>query len=109
QQGEAPYESAGGGIQTSGPVRNEDVCLSLTVPKVSMPASGWPLVVFAHGTGGSFRSHVRPEVAGALAAAAIPGGSVPVAVLGIDQVSHGPRRNGSTQSPNNLFFNFMNP
>ncbi len=111
QQGTAPYEEIkdGGGIQTSGPVRNEDVCLSLTVPKATMPVSGWPLVVFAHGTGGNFRSHVRPEVAGALSAAAIPGGTVAVAVLGIDQVSHGPRRNGSTQSPNNLFFNFMNP
>lgn len=110
QQGDAPYLASGGAIQTSGPVRNEDVCMALTVPKgATMPSGGWPLVVFAHGTGGSFRSHVRPEVAGALAAAATPGGNVPVAVLGIDQVSHGPRRNGSTESPNNLFFNFANP
>jgi hypothetical protein len=69
-----------------------------------MPNAGWPLVLFAHGTGGSFRSHVNDEVAGALATAAEP-----FAVLGIDQVQHGPRRGGSTESPNNLFFNFLNP
>jgi predicted esterase len=66
-------------------------------------------VVFAHGTGGSFRSHVRAEVAGALANATTPSGAVQFAVLGIDQVEHGPRRGSSTDSPNNLFFNFANP
>lgn len=103
QAGEAPYEAAGGAIQAS-PVRQEQVCLSLTVPKRAAPAAGYPLVVFAHGTGGHFRSHVRPEVAGALADYA--GG---VAVLGVDQVAHGPRRGASTQSSETLFFNFANP
>jgi hypothetical protein len=32
-----------------------------------------------------------------------------MAVLGIDQVEHGPRRGSSNESPNNLFFNFANP
>jgi hypothetical protein len=32
-----------------------------------------------------------------------------MAVLGFDEVQHGPRRGGSTASPNVLFFNFMNP
>jgi hypothetical protein len=107
QQGTAPYETAadGGDVVTSGPVRTEEVCMALTVPKgVTMPATGYPLAVFAHGTGGSFRSHVRPEVAGELAA-----GTPPMAVLGFDQVQHGPRRGASTKSPNNLFFNFQNP
>jgi hypothetical protein len=31
------------------------------------------------------------------------------AVVGIDQVQHGPRRGSSTMSPNDLFFNFANP
>jgi hypothetical protein len=43
-------------------------------------------------------------VAGVLAAA-----SPAFAVLGIDQVVHGPRRGSSTQSPDLLFFNVMNP
>jgi hypothetical protein len=74
-----------------------------------MPANGWPLVVYAHGTGGSYRSHIRPEVAGALSNVTTPSGTVAFAVLGIDQVEHGPRRGSSTDSPDNLFFNFANP
>lgn len=103
QKGEAPYLESGGGISGS-VVREEDVCMALTVPKGEMPEDGWPLVIFAHGTGGSFRSHVRPEVAGALASA-----TPRFAVLGIDQVQHGPRRGSSMESPENLFFNFLNP
>lgn len=110
QQGTAPYLApADGGDVGDSPVRQEDVCLALTVPKTAMPASGWPLVVFAHGTGGSFRSHVSDDVAGALSAAQTPIGSVGFAVLGIDQVQRGPRRGSSTQSPDTLFYNFANP
>jgi predicted esterase len=116
QQGTAPYfdPADGGGIVTSAPVRTEDVCMALTVPKgASMPANGWPLVVYAHGTGGSYRDHVTSTVAGTLSNVALPdGSSVHFAVLGIDQVEHGPRRgNGpdSSQSPDTLFFNFANP
>jgi hypothetical protein len=104
QKGIAPYADMGGGIDTTAPVRNEDVCVALTVPKGTMPGAGWPLVVFGHGTGGSFRDGIRPEVAGALAKA-----PTPMAVLGFDEVEHGPRRGGSTASPNVLFFNFKNP
>ncbi len=103
QQGEAPYLTSGGAIAASA-VRTEDVCLSLTVPKDTMPGQGWPLVIYAHGTGGSFRSHVRDEVAGVLARA-----TPKFAVLGIDQVQHGPRRGDSTEDPDDLFFNFLNP
>jgi predicted esterase len=105
QQGTAPYLTPedGGGIDTNKP-HTEEICMSITVPEGTPPAAGWPTVVFAHGTGGSFRSHVRPEVAGVLAEA-----TPKFAVIGIDQVEHGPRRGDSTQSPNNLFFNFLNP
>ncbi len=110
QRGTPPYLDAGGAIAAS-PVRDEQVCLALTVPKnATMPPTGWPLVVYAHGTGGSFRSHVRDAVAGTLANVSIPGGDpVHFAVLGIDQVQHGPRRGNSTDSPDTLFFNFTNP
>ena len=114
QQGTAPYltQQDGGGFQvgTDGTyelVRTEDVCLSMTIPKnVTMPAEGWPVVLFAHGTGGSFRSHVELGLAEALADA---GNGAAFAVVGIDQVQHGPRRGGSDASPNDLFFNFGNP
>jgi hypothetical protein len=110
QEGSAPYLESGGGIVLGEPQRTEQVCLSLTVPKGNMPGEGWPLVVFAHGTGGSFRSHVTSSVAGALSKAPLPGGdSIGLAVLGIDQVQHGTRRGKSDQDPEDLFFNFANP
>src|SRR5258708_8024153 len=84
--------------------------MALTVPKGVMPAGGWPLVVYAHGTGGSFRSHVTEGVAKRLASVDDgAGGKVNIAVLGIDQVETGPRRGASTDSPDNLFYNFANP
>jgi hypothetical protein len=110
QVGTAPYEDSGGQIEAGEPRRYEQVCMALTVPTIDMPDDGWPLVVFAHGTAGSFRSHVRDEVAGALARATTPSGlDVPFAVLGIDQVVHGPRRGDSDASPNDLYANFLNP
>lgn len=108
QEGTAPYLTEGGTIDTTGPVRTEGVCMSLTVPKGVPPNNGWPLVVFAHGTGGNFRSHVNDQVAGALSEAT-DDHPIPFAVLGIDQVEHGPRRGDSGESPENLFFNFLNP
>jgi hypothetical protein len=106
QEGTPPYltPADGGGIVVSADPPRQEVCLSLTVPTGTAPSAGFPLVVSAHGTGGSFRSHVTPSVAGALSQ-----GSVRFAVLGIDQVVHGPRRGASTESPDNLFFNFLNP
>ncbi|HEX6272947.1 MAG TPA: hypothetical protein VFZ53_07905 [Polyangiaceae bacterium] len=106
QEGTPPYLTPddGGGIVVSTDPERQDVCLSLTVPAGTAPADGWPLAVTAHGTGGSFRSHVTPSLAGSLSQ-----GGVPFAVLGIDQVVHGTRRGDSTESPDNLFFNFLNP
>jgi hypothetical protein len=102
-----PYLSPadGGDIQLSDSAPREDVCLGLTIPKgATMPDAGWPVVIFAHGTGGSFRSHMTSSNAGVLS-----NSPTPFAVLGIDQVEHGPRRGKSDDSPNNLFFNFGNP
>src|SRR5262249_33210684 len=59
QQGTEPYiRPADGGAISNPPVvqRIEAVCFALTIPKnAAMPVGGWPLVVLAHGTGGSFR------------------------------------------------------
>jgi pimeloyl-ACP methyl ester carboxylesterase len=79
--------------------------MALTVPTGPAPATGWPLVVYAHGTGGSFRSHINEGVAARMAN--VEGKKV--AVLGIDQVGHGTRRGDSTAQPQNVFFNFTNP
>jgi pimeloyl-ACP methyl ester carboxylesterase len=106
QQGDAPYLREGGAISDQ-VERHEDVCMSLSVPKSAAPPQGYPLVIYGHGTGGGFRSQLRPEVAGRLAT----GGSA-FATLAFDQVQHGPRRGdgeGSDQEPDTLFFNFVNP
>jgi hypothetical protein len=110
QQGTEPYLTPTDGgdvaVDTTGAPklqRSEPVCMAVTVPKgAAMPAGGWPLLVYAHGTGGSFRSHVGEGVAKRMAALGI-------AVLGIDQVEHGTRRGASQESPDNLVYNFANP
>jgi hypothetical protein len=118
QQGTAPYltPAEGGDIVSSDgglrvPVRTESVCASLTVPKGAPPDAGWPLVVYAHGTGGSFDSHAFDGTGAMLADVTLgDGGTTAFAVLGFDQVGHGTRR-GARQDvhPNDIVFNFGNP
>lgn len=112
QQGTAPFEfpPAGGNIEYDGtgvPQQNgtTDVCFALTIPKnASMPVSGWPLVVYAHGTGGSFKGAVTNGVARTLATS-----SQPTAMFSYDGVVHGERKNGSTRDSDGLMFNVVNP
>lgn len=115
QQGTAPYETPeqGGGIQLDGSgnpivVRTENVCVAITIPKNAvMPSSGWPLMIHAPGTGGSFRGAARSALAGNVSAG--DGVIAPAATLTIDLPQHGARRNGNTRSPEQLFYNFANP
>jgi hypothetical protein len=116
QSGNAPYQDPkdDGQIAITGdtiaPVRTEHVCMALTIPKGTMPANGWPVVIYAHGTGGSYRSHITEGDSNTLANAKTADGTMaPFAVLGIDQVEHGPRRGASTDTPDHLFYNFANP
>jgi hypothetical protein len=120
QQGTAPYMSpdAGGDIDPdAGVVRHEKVCAALTTPKGAAPPGGWPVVLYAHGTGGSFRSHASDGSGAALARVDLDGGTADggalpggYAVLGFDQVGHGPRRGARTDlSPEDIVFNFANP
>lgn len=106
QEGTPPYLVEGGQISSTR-TRTEPVCMSMTVPKGTEPAGGWPLVIYGHGTGGSYRGAVRDSVAGALARA-----TPSFATLGYDAVQHGPRRGegeDAENEPENLFFNFVNP
>jgi hypothetical protein len=119
QQGTPPYGTPedGGGFTfdaTSGDaqrVRDEDICFSLTVPKdAPMPADGWPVVVYAHGTGGNYRSFITNGVAAQLSAVALDDATTQnFAVLSYDEPQHGRRRGGSAEDPEVLFFNFLNP
>lgn len=113
QQGTSPFltPSAGGNLafDSAGvPVVQRELTLrfALAVPPTStcpMPASGYPIVLFAHGTGGDYRSMLgASHEAEAL-------GKDCVATLSIDQLFHGERADPSGTSPELLFFNLQNP
>ena len=115
QTGTAPYELAGGAIRYDGQgraelVRTEAVCFTLTVPRGPAPASGWPLVIFSHGSGGDHRDHVDAGLAGELAEGTMADGApIPMAMLGYDGVLHGSRKGLSFRSTEELVYNVFNP
>jgi hypothetical protein len=83
-----------------------DLRFSLTVPLQSacaMPDDGYPIVLYAHGTGGNFRSYINAGVARDMA-------GLCVATMGVDQIFHGTRPGspGDKQATQILFFNFEN-
>src|SRR5215475_15360941 len=74
---------------------SSDVCSSdLT------PPTGWPICIYAHGTGGDWESFVDDGTGLRLALQGI-------ATISTDQVLHGPRNPGG--DPETAFFNFGNP
>lgn len=108
QDGIYPYQSInqGGGFaldELGDPIVQEtlDLRFSMTIPTGKpMPQAGWPVVLYAHGTGGDYLSYESNRTAERLAERGI-------AVLSMDQVMHGDRLDqGDVQT---LFFNFQNP
>ncbi len=110
QRGELPFEQYGDGGELNfvggepEVVDTFDLRFSLTVPDESscpMPTEGYPIVLYAHGTGGSWRSYL--DYGEAFAEECI-------AAMGVDQIFHGTRPG----APDNemdvqlLFFNFQN-
>ncbi|MEW6267767.1 MAG: hypothetical protein AB1689_00550 [Thermodesulfobacteriota bacterium] len=112
QNGTPPFTAAGGGIfqfdARNRPLvqRVETLHFVLAVPKetedgsLTMPARGWPVAPYMHGTGGSRNSFINDGTAGRLA-------SQGIASLGIDQPLHGLRL-GATPDGSN-FYNPLNP
>lgn len=107
QYGEPPYLYEGGNFvfdEYGNPViqREELLRFALTVPKnIPMPPSGYPIVMYAHGTGGDYKSFVRDKTANNLTSRGL-------AVIGIDQPIHGPRAPEGT-NVEIASFNFFNP
>jgi hypothetical protein len=110
QKGTAPYKIYGDGgsfnIVGGSPevVDTFNLRFSLTVPdspSCPMPTAGYPIVLYAHGTTGSWRSHI--SYAGTLAAKCI-------ASMGVDQILHGarPAAPSDPEEVKLLFFNFQN-
>ena len=113
QSGEIPYQGEGGGISfVDGQPEiqgEEDLRFSLSVPEGEMPEGGWPIVLYAHGTGGNYQSFYRGEIGLSLAKKGL-------AVISIDQIHHGDRDGGVcdggvdySQCVSLLFFNFLVP
>ncbi len=105
QAGDVPYRNAPAGeiaIGADGAAivrRMESLRFAITLPPGAVPANGWPLSIYSHGTGGSYTSFINDGTAARLAAEGI-------AVLSMDQVLHGPRNPGG--GPEVDFFNFGN-
>ncbi|MDP3275025.1 MAG: hypothetical protein Q8Q09_07495 [Deltaproteobacteria bacterium] len=118
QRGDRPYRTPGAGaipydaMGTAVPSSVERVCATVTVPRgAMMPAQGWPVVLYAHGTGGNYRSVVTEGLSESLSNVALDmGRSERFVTVGFEGVMHGERRGmGVTEHPNTLFFNFANP
>jgi hypothetical protein len=112
QAGASPYRNFGDGgqfvFEGGEPVvqGHFDLRFSLTVPKASrcpMPTDGYPIVLYAHGTGGDYRSYVRDRSGTLLARRCI-------ASMGVDQIFHGARLEAPADSAEVglLFFNVQN-
>ncbi len=113
QVGETPFTHFGDGggfeLDDSGVpqvVDSFDLRFSLTVPnatKCPMPKDGYPIVLYAHGTGGDYQSYRFDGTAASLAKQCL-------ASMGVDQIFHGTRP-GAPDSETGielLFFNFQN-
>lgn len=112
QEGDAPYSKFGEGggfvIEDGVPqiVSTFDARFSLTVPDATacpMPADGYPIVLYAHGTTGYYRSYIQDGTGPALAERCL-------ATMGVDQIFHGtrPGADPDPQVTQVLFFNFQN-
>jgi predicted esterase len=106
QTGTPPYLSSGGEIITGADgaavvQRTEPMRFALTIPIGPKPAGGWPICIYAHGTGGDYESFVDDGTGSRLAQQGI-------ATISTDQVLHGPRDPAGTD-PGVAFFNFGNP
>ncbi|MFT3775819.1 MAG: hypothetical protein QM820_61530 [Minicystis sp.] len=86
-----------------------DLRFSIFVPdavKCPMPAEGYPIVLYAHGTGGSWRTYINEGMNATFAKRCM-------AMMGVDQIFHGDRPGAPPDGDENtisiLFFNFQNP
>lgn len=104
QAGELPYDSGGNFVfdaQGNPKVQwDEEITFLISVPSGPMPADGWPLVMYSHGTGGSYKSFTYSMAARF--------SDIGVAVIGIDQPLHGERYHGPPINVDIYSFNFIN-
>ena len=110
QEGSAPYLEEGGNIGDNPSVqRKEDACMAMTVPEnVEMPEAGWPVLIYAHGTAGSYRNGVT-QMSSLISNFEGSDGARGMLMISWDQVQHFNRRGDSELDPEPLVFNYGNP
>ncbi|NUP14115.1 MAG: hypothetical protein HOW73_49410 [Polyangiaceae bacterium] len=113
QAGEIPFTHFGDGggfeLDENGVPQVYDTFtlrFSLSIPNADicpMPADGYPIVLYAHGTTGSYRSYIFDGTAASLTDQCL-------AVMGVDQIFHGTRPGAPDKDTTIeiLFFNFQN-
>jgi hypothetical protein len=110
-QGAPPYTVEGGEFtfdDEGRPIvaRFDDMRVAVCVPSEgSPPPSGWPVVVFQHGTGGNYRGFCDDDFAYEVMTRF---GSAGLVGVGIDQPLHGSRPGAEIASDIN-HFNILNP
>jgi predicted esterase len=119
QAGDPPYWDDGGQIELDDQgqpkiTRIEKLRFAVSIPSAPMPPQGWPVILYAHGTGGDYLTFMRetmdlraayiehPEAPGAP-----PQPPVRMAMMSVDQVLHGPR-DPTGNNPDITFFNLNN-
>lgn len=106
QRGEPPFHEGGAFTFDDGwpeLVRMEEAVYGIALPDGTPPSSGWPLVLFLHGTGSTWESWQRDgadDIAGRLADRGI-------ASLSVSLPLHGDRSAGGI--PELITFNLLNP
>ncbi|NOY24923.1 MAG: hypothetical protein GXP62_03535 [Oligoflexia bacterium] len=110
QHGEKPYVTEGGGFEVDDagvPILAnwESVTFRVSIPRLEdMPATGWPVVIYGHGTGGDQATFANGPSALEPAAVLAKNG---LAGIGISLPLHGDRGTGA--DPKLLSFNYFNP
>lgn len=105
-EGLFPYETEGGYFVFDEEGRplidgEETMMFALSIPKTPMPVpNGYPVLLYAHGTGGDYKTFIRNHTAERM-------GELGISVLGIDNSMNGTRI-PEESSPEMLFFNIDN-
>lgn len=114
QVGNAPFSDGEGQIDVTADgvvlsTGSEVVTISVSIPKTDMPAKGWPVAVYGHGTGGDALSQFRDGISSELAGIETDDGVARFAVVSIEQVGHGERRGSADLDPELLAWSLNNP
>ena len=112
-EGEAPYSELGSGqmvFDEKGKLKSkpkfEKVRFGISIPSTPMPANGYPIIVYGHGTGGGYNTHcrtMRPNYTDE--GNWLLANGVPVAMIGFDASLHGTR--GNVTNDMDMYMTFL--